>query len=206
MRRVQSRSRHRACGDQARPDVSPSPTATRYDLIFDLFETVRVQCKWARCRRCRDRSVLLVPSNTDGLTKKAYGRRDRRLRRLLHRSRSLFLFSRDERRTNDSSTPSRPSRNNQGSGINWATTLHRGATIRGSGAVAQLGERLPGSQKVRGSSPLGSIGNPSSLARRASDSPDHASGGSNRYPIRASVWNERGRDGSGSSLRRIWAM
>ena len=32
------------------------------------------------------------------------------------------------------------------------------------------------------------------------------SGGLKRYPIRASVWNQRGWDGSGSSLRRICAM
>jgi hypothetical protein len=42
-----------------------------------------------------------------------------------------------------------PARNRQRSGVKWAGSYHLGA-------VAQLGERLAGSQKVRGSSPLSS--------------------------------------------------
>jgi hypothetical protein len=50
-----------------------------------------------------------------------------------------------------------PGRNNQRERVNWADdyALERLPCAR-SGAVAQLGERLAGSQKVRGSSPLGS--------------------------------------------------
>ena len=44
-----------------------------------------------------------------------------------------------------------PAKNNQQIGIRWA------AEYEFAGAVAQLGERLAGSQKVRGSSPLSSI-------------------------------------------------
>jgi PD-(D/E)XK nuclease superfamily protein len=49
-----------------------------------------------------------------------------------------------------------PSRNNQRKGINWAEKYEFAATLGRPGAVAQLGERLAGSQKVRGSIPLGS--------------------------------------------------
>jgi hypothetical protein len=50
----------------------------------------------------------------------------------------------------------RATRNNQQLGINWARDFEFMARLRASGAVAQLGERLAGSQKVTGSSPVGS--------------------------------------------------
>jgi PD-(D/E)XK endonuclease len=54
-----------------------------------------------------------------------------------------------------------PARNNQEHGIRWARDYEFGATLsRLSGPIAQLGERLAGSQKVAGSSPAGSIGKP----------------------------------------------
>ena len=50
-----------------------------------------------------------------------------------------------------------PSRNNQLIGVNWARDYEFGATLsRLRGPIAQLGERLAGSQKVAGSSPAGS--------------------------------------------------
>src|SRR5206468_12120313 len=50
-----------------------------------------------------------------------------------------------------------PARNNQALGINWAKDYEFAATLGRPGAVAQLGERLAGSQKATGSSPVGSI-------------------------------------------------
>jgi hypothetical protein len=53
-----------------------------------------------------------------------------------------------------------PPRNNQVAGINWASEFRIRGYNRASkrcGAIAQLGERLAGSQKVAGSSPAGSI-------------------------------------------------
>jgi hypothetical protein len=50
-----------------------------------------------------------------------------------------------------------PARNNQARKINWASEYEFAATLRPHGAIAQLGERLAGSQKVAGSSPAGSI-------------------------------------------------
>ena len=46
-------------------------------------------------------------------------------------------------------------RNNQ-AGVNWAKDFEFDATLGPRGAIAQLGERLAGSQKVAGSSPAGS--------------------------------------------------
>jgi hypothetical protein len=50
-----------------------------------------------------------------------------------------------------------PTLNNQRQGINWAEHYEFEARLRALGAVAQLGERLAGSQKVTGSIPVGSI-------------------------------------------------
>ena len=47
-------------------------------------------------------------------------------------------------------------RNNQRAGVNWANDFEFDATLGPRGAIAQLGERLAGSQKVAGSSPAGS--------------------------------------------------
>jgi hypothetical protein len=41
-------------------------------------------------------------------------------------------------------------------GVNWAKDFEFDATLGPRGAIAQLGERLAGSQKVAGSSPAGS--------------------------------------------------
>ena len=49
-----------------------------------------------------------------------------------------------------------PTLNNQRLGIRWAKDFEFGATLSRLGAVAQLGERLAGSQKATGSSPVGS--------------------------------------------------
>jgi hypothetical protein len=50
----------------------------------------------------------------------------------------------------------RPAKNNQPVGVNWAKDFEFAATLGPYGAIAQLGERLAGSQKVAGSSPAGS--------------------------------------------------
>jgi PD-(D/E)XK endonuclease len=49
-----------------------------------------------------------------------------------------------------------PCKNNQRLRINWAKDYQFAATLGALGAVAQLGERLAGSQKATGSSPVGS--------------------------------------------------
>lgn len=133
----------------------------RCDLIFDLRPTlVRVQCKWAsrvgdvivvRCYRNR--------RNADGLLRQFYSRDDvdafaaycAELGKCywipfesLTPSGQLFL------RTG-------PTKNNQQFGVRWAKDCEFDATLKPLGAVAQLGERLSGTQKATGSSPVGSI-------------------------------------------------
>ena len=49
-----------------------------------------------------------------------------------------------------------PTRNSQRSLVNWAKDFEFAATLGAYGAIAQLGERLDGIQKVAGSSPAGS--------------------------------------------------
>ena len=51
-----------------------------------------------------------------------------------------------------------PARNNQNARIHWAREYEFAARLTGHGPIAQLGERLAGSQKVGGSIPPGSIG------------------------------------------------
>jgi PD-(D/E)XK nuclease superfamily protein len=54
-----------------------------------------------------------------------------------------------------------PAKNNQARRINWAKDFEFAATLRRYGAIAQLGERLRGTQEVAGSIPAGSTDNAS---------------------------------------------
>ena len=137
----------------------------RYDLIFDRGDRlVRVQCKWARkigdvivgrlytTRRGREGLInrkyvageleafaLYCPDNDTCYWLPATAFVDRR-------SVHLRLSA---------------SRNNQSVGVNWAQDYEFGATLPPLlGPIAQLGERLAGSQKVAGSSPAGSTERP----------------------------------------------
>jgi hypothetical protein len=102
----------------------------RYDLILDLRPALmRIQCKWA----VRREGVVAIPT--------------RRCRRgpagFIHRGYAPLRVD--------------PTKNNQASRINWARDFELGATLaRLQGPIAQLGERLRGTQKVAGSSPAGS--------------------------------------------------
>jgi PD-(D/E)XK endonuclease len=61
-----------------------------------------------------------------------------------------------------------PTLNNQSRLVNWAEDYEFGATLRSTGAIAQLGERLHGMQEVTGSNPVGSISgttSPSGITR-----------------------------------------
>jgi PD-(D/E)XK endonuclease len=139
----------------------PLTDGERYDLIFNLRpQLVRVQCK----RATRQGDVILVRcySNRrtrDGMLTRCYTADETDViaaycaevdrcfvipPRLFDGHRQVHL------RLN-------PSRNNQRIGINWADDYALEALHwLPHGAVAQLGERLAGSQKVTGSSPVGS--------------------------------------------------
>jgi hypothetical protein len=133
----------------------------RYDLILDLRPNLlRVQCKWAsrngdvvliRTRRCR--------RGSEGLIHRYYQRgeidaiaaycADVDQCYLLPLAMSIGRGMVQLRLA--------PSKNNQQLRINWARDYEFGATLQQlQGPIAQLGERLSGTQKVAGSIPAGS--------------------------------------------------
>ena len=134
----------------------------RFDLIFAAGERLlRIQCKWADS----DGEVIAVRPQTcrrtrDGLLNRSYalGEIDAVAVycRSLDRCYALpVALVAGRRRVHLRLSPSR---NNQQAGINWAAKYEFGSLDWGDpGAIAQLGERLAGSQKVAGSSPASSI-------------------------------------------------
>jgi hypothetical protein len=140
----------------------PVAEGGRYDMIFDLDGgPVRVQCKWAsrygdvliaRCSRCR--------RNRDGLVRRLYRREEIDAFALycLELDRSFFVPISHAEGMQEIRLRLSPTRNNQSRGIHWADDFDFEATLRRhQGAVAQLGERMPGRHEVTGSSPVGSI-------------------------------------------------
>ena len=150
-----------AAAIQAGVGVSRPLYDDRYDLIFDVSgQLMRVQCKWAR-------------QLGDVVLARLYTARRARAGMIVRRYQSgevdlfalycadldrCYLLVADEVIANRSlHLRLSPSRNNQQQGIRWARDYEFGATLpRLSGPIAQLGERLAGSQKVAGSSPAGS--------------------------------------------------
>ena len=139
----------------------PIAEGGRFDMIFLLGEElVRVQCKWARrigdvvivrcysCRRAREglRKRLYTPEEIDAFA--AYSADTGKcyylpLAKIGIRSHIQLRIE--------------PTRNNQKMGVHWAKDFEFAATLRPhQGAIAQLGERLRGTQEVAGSSPAGS--------------------------------------------------
>jgi hypothetical protein len=132
----------------------------RYDVILDLRpRLIRVPCKWAALTG--DVIVARLYSNRRGPT----GMITRRYTAeeidcfavhcaAVGRS---FLLPADCVSAREIRLRLGPTRNNQSLGIRWARDYELAARLQElRGAVAQLGERLAGSQKVRGSIPLGS--------------------------------------------------
>jgi hypothetical protein len=140
----------------------PVVEGERCDLIFDLrHDLVRVQCKWAplrgdviavRCYSTRRSPTGFVrscytPSEVDALA--AY---------CPQLDRCYFLRLDALRATTTIQLRVAAARNGQRVNVNWAERFEFAATLgRTVGAIAQLGERLDGIQKVAGSSPAGSI-------------------------------------------------
>jgi hypothetical protein len=137
----------------------------RYDLIFDLRPRLfRVQCKWA----VRNGDVVLVRCyrsrrNADGLLRQFYSADEVDAFAAYCADLRRCYFIPLERFPGRAFIQLRlaAARNNQRLRINWAEDFEFAATLRPShGAIAQLGERLDGIQKVAGSSPAGSIEEP----------------------------------------------
>jgi hypothetical protein len=133
----------------------------RYDLILDLRPALlRVQCKWAsrsgdviqiRTRRCRRGPEGLIHRNYE------LGEIDAIAAYCADLDKCYLLPL--EMSVGRAMVQLRlaASRNNQQLRINWARDYEFGATLQAvHGPIAQLGERLSGTQKVAGSIPAGS--------------------------------------------------
>jgi hypothetical protein len=138
----------------------PVAEGGRYDMIFDLAgRLTRIQCKWA----CRYGDVVAVRCYScrrarDGMRRRFYTAEeiDAFAAYCAELDRCYFLpFELFPRRSQIHLRLS-PARNNQRAGIHWASDFEFSATLAPYGAIAQLGERLSGTQKVAGSSPAGS--------------------------------------------------
>jgi PD-(D/E)XK endonuclease len=129
----------------------PVAEGGRYDMIFDLdTRLLRVQCKWATrrgevvvvmcqsARRCADGFIRRPYSAAEVDAIAAYN---------LELDRCFLIpIGRVEGKPAIALRLS-PCSNNQGRRINWADDFDLVATLsRQPGAVAQLGERLPGRQ------------------------------------------------------------
>jgi hypothetical protein len=148
----------------------------RYDLIFDLgLSLLRIQCKWAS--RVGDVLVVRCYSarrSSTGLLKRVYSRADVDAFAIYcHDPRSCYLIPfEDVPRGGTMQLRFKETRNNQRERIRWASSYEFAATLdRRQGAIAQLGERLTGSQKVTGSNPVGSISSSGHEARNAAPRP-----------------------------------
>jgi hypothetical protein len=147
----------------------------RYDLIFDLGdELMRVQCKWAalhgdviavRCYSSR--------RSPTGFVRACYTSREvDALAAYCPELDRCYLLRLDALRvTTTIQLRVAAARNGQRAHVNWAEQFEFAATLgRTAGAIAQLGERLHGMQKVAGSSPAGSINDTRLSAPPASES------------------------------------
>ena len=129
----------------------PVAEGGRYDMIFDLDDRLlRVQCKWATRRG----EVLVVMCQSarrsaEGFIRRSYtsAEVDAIAAYNLELDRCFFIpIARVEGRPGIALRLS-PCRNNQKRRINWADDFDLAARLtRQPGAVAQLGERLPGRQ------------------------------------------------------------
>jgi hypothetical protein len=145
--------------------LKPLNGGERYDLVFDLgARLLRVQCKWA----VRQGAVVIVRCYSSrrakgGLVHRGYSEDeiDAVAAYCPDTGRCYLLMASWIGGRRSVQLRLAPTRNNQGVGIVWADdfeleTLDWGG-LDSRGAIAQLGERLAGSQKVGGSNPPGSI-------------------------------------------------
>jgi hypothetical protein len=138
--------------------LRPMTEGRRYDLVIDMGpRLLRVQCKWAR----RTGNVLVIKTSTQRLTPNGYVQTTYCTEEIdgiaaycdeLKRCFYLPIAMASGRRGFHLRLA--PAANNQQMAINWASHHE-------FGAIAQLGERLAGSQKVVGSSPTSSTPRPS---------------------------------------------
>jgi PD-(D/E)XK endonuclease len=144
------------------PVYAPVSEGGRYDLIFDVGSSLlRVQCKWAvrlggvvmiRCRSCRrSRAGIVHRSYTTEEIDLIAGY-------CAELDKCYVIPFAEYFRRGGIHLRLEPTKNNQRHGILWAREFEfERLNWMPSGAIAQLGERLRGTQEVGGSSPPGSI-------------------------------------------------
>ena len=138
-------------------------------MIFEVgSRLVRVQCKWAP----RHGDVIVVRCystrrSCDGLLRRLYSADeiDAFAAYCSDLDRCYFLPLETFGKRSAIQLRLAPARNNQKAGLNWAKDFEFAATLGRRGAIAQLGERLRGTQEVAGSSPAGSTDQPPSVGR-----------------------------------------
>ena len=140
----------------------PLSDGERYDLILDLRpRLIRLQCKWASFHD----DVLIIRAyscrrSRHGLVKRAYSADeiDAIAAYCMALDRCFYFPIEWLKQRSTIQVRVNPSRNNQHTGVNWAEDFSFERLRSDSpGAIAQLGERLRGTQEVGGSSPPGSI-------------------------------------------------
>jgi hypothetical protein len=138
----------------------PITEGRRYDVVFDIeHRLLRVQCKWGAVRG----DLIVTRTSTSRHTPRGYVRTTYSAEEIdaiaiyCHALNRCFLLPIQEL-AGQSYLHLRlaPARNNQRALVRMADDYDIAKMISRYGAVAQLGERLAGSQKVRGSSPLSS--------------------------------------------------
>jgi hypothetical protein len=122
----------------------------RYDLILDLRpRLLRVQCKWASSSG-DGLAVRLYSSRRirEGLIRRTYSRHeiDAFVAYSAETDRCYLLDGAEVAGRTQVFLRLGTTKNNQALGIRWASDHELAATIGRLGAVAQLGERLAGSQ------------------------------------------------------------
>ena len=139
----------------------PVSEGGRYDMLLDLRpRLVRLQCKWASFHN----DVLVIRAyscrrSRDGLLKRAYSPEEIDAIGAYCLALDRCFYFPIEWLGDRTTIQLRvgPSRNNQRARINWADDYaFERLTFGLDGAIAQLGERLRGTQEVGGSSPPGS--------------------------------------------------
>ncbi len=147
------------------PVLKPVFEDRRYDLVFETADGLaRVQCKWARRRRnvvdVKARTFRLVSGGSWERTTYSAEEVDA-VAIYCHDLRRCYLIPIDELPPSGSMhLRLSPAKNNQ------LKRLHSAAEYELSlGAIAQLGERLRGTQEVAGSSPASSTPQEPRIAR-----------------------------------------
>jgi PD-(D/E)XK nuclease superfamily protein len=140
----------------------PVAEGGRCDMILGIGSALlRLQCKWARCIG----DVVIVRCYTfrrtrDGYRKTTYSAEEvDAIAAYCAELDRCFLIPIDRVALRPTvQLRIAPTRNNQRRLVNWADDFDFAAKlVEHQGAIAQLGERLRGTQEVAGSSPAGSI-------------------------------------------------